>query len=208
MVASIPNDIFQFGTHAATAAGFNQGQPRTADLTSHGTDGIGTFEDGRLMILNNGEAHALSSDKKATPAPMDARLPFAMVTIFRPTFRMEVPSLDMESLDDLLSSSKLAHARAVNTLAPFKVVGMFKSVEFTDAREQHDMKGIIFGYAVPTWMKGISGPRLHAHFLADSGDVGGKVMDFETDVATLSFAKTGRFHLGFSQSQDWEDMRL
>ena len=208
MVASVPNDIFQFGTTAATAAGFAQGQPCTADLTSHGTDGIGSFEDGRLMVLNNGEAYALSSDNTASPAPMEACLPFAMVTIFRPTFRMEVPSLDMESLDDLLSSPKLAHARAINTLAPFKVVGMFKSVEFTDGGEQRDLKGIVFGYAVPTWMKGICGPRIHAHFLADSGEVGGKMVDFETDVATLSFAKAGRFHLGFSQSQDWEDVKL
>lgn len=208
MVAAIPNDIFQFGTWAATAAGFNQGQPHTADLTSHGTDGIGSYEDGRLMILNNGEAYALSSDGKASPAPMDAQLPFAMVTIFRPTFRMEVPSLDMESLDDLLSSPKLAHARAVNTLAPFKVVGMFKSVEFSHGGEQQDRAGIIFGYVVPTWMKGICGPRIHAHFLADSGETGGRVANFETEVATLSFAKTGRFHLGFSQNQDWEDVRL
>lgn len=208
MVASIPNDIFQFGTAAATAAGFAEGQPRTADLASHGTDGIGSYEDGRLMILNNGEAYALSSDNKASSAPMDARLPFAMVTIFRPTFRMEVPSLDMESLDDLISSPKLAHARAINTLAPFKVVGMFKSVEFTDGGEQQDLKGIVFGYMVPKWMRGICGPRIHAHFLADSGEVGGKVENFETDVATLSFAKTGRFHLGFSQSQDWEDVKL
>ena len=65
MVASIPNDIFQFGTTAATAAGFAHGQPSTADLTSHGTDGIGSFEDGRLMILNNGEAHALDAQNKA-----------------------------------------------------------------------------------------------------------------------------------------------
>lgn len=160
------------------------------------------------MILNNGEAYALSTDNKASPAPEGARLPFAMVTIFRPTFRMEVPQLDMESLDDLLSSPKLAHARAVNTLAPFKVVGLFKSVEFTNGGEQSNLNGIVFGFAVPTWMKNISGHRIHAHFLADSGEVGGRVEDFETDVATLSFAKTGRFHLGFSQSQEWEDMRL
>lgn len=44
MVGSIPNDIFQFSTLAAHTAGFNSGQPRTADLTSHGTDGIGIYE--------------------------------------------------------------------------------------------------------------------------------------------------------------------
>ncbi|KAJ4986565.1 alpha-acetolactate decarboxylase [Stagonosporopsis vannaccii] len=208
MAASIPNDIFQFGTTAATAAGFAHGQPSTADLTSHGTDGIGTYEDGRLMVLNNGESYALSSDNTAVPAPTDARLPFAMVTVFRPAFRIEVPSLDMEGLDDLISSPKLAHARAVNTLAPFKVVGMFSSVEFDNGGEQRGLKGIVFGYVVPTWMRGISGPRIHAHFLGDSGEVGGKVMDFETEVATLSFAKTARFHLGFSQSPDWEEVRL
>lgn len=208
MVASIPNDIYQFGTTAATAAGFAHGQPSTADLTSHGTDGIGSFEDGRLLILNNGEAHALDASNHATRAAPDARLPFAMVTVFRPTFRMEVPALDMESLADLFASPKLAHARAVNTLAPFKVVGVFRSVEFTDGGERSGLKGIVFGFAVPGWMRGICGPRVHAHFLADDGEVGGRVEDFETDVATLAFAKTGRFHLGFSQREEWEDVRL
>lgn len=66
MVASIPNDVFQFSTYAALKAGFNQGQPRTADLTSHGSDGIGVYEDGSLMMLKSGQAYAIAKDGKAS----------------------------------------------------------------------------------------------------------------------------------------------
>lgn len=213
MVASIPNDIFQFSTHAAFAAGFNIGQPRTADLTSHGTDGIGVYEDGSFMILKGGDAFAIAKDGSADAAPMDARLSFAMVTIFQPTHRMAIPEIDLDALDDLVSSSPLfqeIHMQSVNTLIPFKITGKFTSIEFLNSMSGSGiLEGVMFGFIVPKWMKSISGPRIHSHFLDKSGKMGGRVVDFDTtEDATLSFAKCGRFHLGFPQGSEWEEVRL
>lgn len=229
MVVSIPNDIFQFSTHAALSAGFSTGQPRTADLTSHGTDGIGVYEDGTRMILLDRQAHVLRKDGSAVPAPTNAQLPFAMVTIYQPTYRVQLPSLTLEELEDLMSSSELGPAKGVNTVMPFKMSGKFASVSLEEGSNLQAVSGTVFGFVVPKWMKDISGPRIHAHFLDESGSKGGLVSDFEIeDGITLGFAKCGRFHLGyvccfehyivcdlllltscsFPQGPEWEDMKL
>lgn len=209
MVGSIPNDIFQFSTYAALNAGFNQGQPRTADLTSHGTDGIGVYEDGSLMILKDRQAYALTKDGKAKSAPMEARLPLALVTVYQPNFRLKIPSISLEALEELTSSNEMGPAKGVNTLMPFKIAGHFESIEFEDGPNRNTIDGTVFGFIVPEWMRAISGPRIHAHFLDASEEVGGRVTDFMmAEEAVLSFAKCGRFHLGFPQGEGWEDMKL
>jgi alpha-acetolactate decarboxylase len=208
MVGTIPNDIFQFSTFAAHTAGFNTGQPRTADLTSHGTDGLGIYENGTLMILLDRQAYSVRKDGTVVPAPMDARLPFAMVTVYQPTYRIQLPSLSLESLEDLISSSELGPAKGINTLMPFKITANFASVRLEQGGELAGI-GKVFGFVVPKWMRDISGPRIHAHFLDEDETRGGKIEGFEVDEdVTLGFAKCGRFHLGFPQVPEWEDVRL
>lgn len=209
MVVSIPNDIFQFSTFAALSSGFNTGQPRTADLTSHGTHGLGVYEDGSLMILIDRQAYALRKDGTVVPAPMDARLPFAMVTIFQPTYRIKLPNLSFEELEELVSSEELGPAKGVNTLMPFTITAAFASVSLEQSGELTNIEGTIFGFVVPRWMREISGPRIHAHFLDEEESTGGRVEGFEIEEAlTLGFAKCGRFHLGFPQGPEWEDVKL
>jgi alpha-acetolactate decarboxylase len=209
MPPSIPNDIFQFSTSAALTSGFNTGQPRTSDLTSHGTHGIGTYEDGTLMLLLDRQAHTIRKDGTVVPAPQDARLPFAMVTVFQPTYRVKLPSLTFEGLEDLVSSDELGPARGINTLVPFKISGTFASVGLEGCAAQVNVEGTIFGFVVPKWMREISGPRIHAHFVDESETKGGRVTDLEIEEAvTLGFAKCGRFHLGFPQGPEWEDVKL
>ncbi|EOA84252.1 hypothetical protein ACJQWK_00816 [Exserohilum turcicum] len=209
MVGSIPNDIFQFSTYAALNAGFNKGQPRTADLTSHGTDGIGVYEDGSLMILKGQQAHAISRDGKAKPAPMEARLPLALVTVYEPNFRIKIPAISLDALEELTSSDQMGPTKGVNTLMPFRIFGRFQSIEFEHGPNQSEIDGMIFGFIVPEWMRSISGPRVHAHFLDTSEEVGGRVADFHiAEEALLDFAKCGRFHLGFPQGEEWENIKL
>jgi len=209
MAGSIPNDIFQFSTYAALNAGFNTGQPRTADLTSHGTHGIGVYEDGAFMVLLDRQAYAIRSDGTVVPAPQESRLPFAMVTIFHATHRVQLPSLSFEGLEDLISSAELGPARGINTYVPFKIKAKFSSVGLKDGGARRDVEGTVFGFVVPRWMRDVSGPRVHAHFIDEDEMKGGRVADFQIEEsATLGFAKCGRFHLGFPQGPEWEDVRL
>ncbi|PVI04350.1 alpha-acetolactate decarboxylase [Periconia macrospinosa] len=209
MVASIPNDIFQFSTYAAVHAGFKDGQPQTANLSSHGTDGLGIYENGDILAFQDDEAHAVRPNGDVVPADAQARLVFAMVTVFQPTFRIEVPSLTLDQLQELFQEPTLQIGRGVNTYVPFKLVGKFESVELKQGGSLRGVSGQVFGFVVPQWMKSISGPRVHACFVEEERKGAGVVMDFEMDEKTVvRFAKCGRFHLGFPQGDRWEDLRL
>jgi alpha-acetolactate decarboxylase len=209
MVGSIPNDIFQFSTFAALSAGFNTGQPRTADLTSHGTHGLGVYEDGSLMILIERQAYALRKDGTVVPGPMQERLPFAMVTIFQPTYRIKLPTLSFDELEEIVSSEELGPAKGINTLMPFTITATFSGMELEQGGSFANIEGTMFGFVVPRWMREISGPRIHAHFVDEEEGNGGKVAGFQVEEeATLGFAKCGRFHLGFPQGPEWENVKL
>lgn len=161
------------------------------------------------MILKDRQAYALTKDGKAKPAPMNARLPLALVTVYQPSFRLKIPSISLEAFDELVSSNDVGPAKGINTLMPFKIAGHFDSIEFEDGPSRSAIDGTVFGYVVPAWMKAISGPRIHAHFLDASEEVGGKITDFMmAEEAVLSFAKCGRFHLGFPQGEEWEEIKL
>jgi alpha-acetolactate decarboxylase len=209
MVASIPNDIFQFSTYSALAAGFTLGQPRTSDLTTHGTDGLGVYEDGSLMILLDEQACAIRKEGTVVPAPMNDRLAFAMVTIFRPTHHVELPELSFEGLEELMESSELGPARGINTIMPFKMRAKFSSVSLGTGGTLSAIEGTIFGFVVPKWMRDTCGPRIQAYFLNEDESKSGRVEGFEIDEAVnLGFAKCGRFHLGFPQAPEWEDVKI
>jgi acetolactate decarboxylase len=209
MAPSIPNDIFQFSTSAALTAGFTTGQPRTSDLTSHGTHGLGVYEDGNLMLLLERQAYSIRKDGAVVPAPMDALLPFAMVTVFQPTYRVKLPELSFNGFEELIGSEELGAAKSVNSLMPFLMRARFKEVDMKAGGTLKDVEGTMFGFVVPSWMREISGPRIHAHFVDEEEGKGGRVEGFEIEEeVTLGFAKCGRFHLGFPQGPEWEDVQL
>jgi acetolactate decarboxylase len=223
MVASIPNDVFQFSTWSAVQSGFNEGQPRTTDLSSHGNHGIGMFEDGRLMLLLEGKAWAIDKDLRAEAAPMDAKLPFAMVTFFETDQSNEIEISGSEGLRDQLLPwlDPYSDSPPLNSIVCFGVYGTFSHVELeaSHGRKQTSsfsgLKGTIFGYSIPTWMEGISGPPLHCHFLSErapinmDAKVGGRVVNFATDEdCEIEVGKCGRFHLGFPRGLKWEALDL
>jgi alpha-acetolactate decarboxylase len=224
MVAPIPNDIFQFSTYAAYQAGFNQGQPRVGDLFSHGTDGIGAAENGMLMTLFDSEAYLTNDDGKLIPAPQETRLPFAMVTNFRPMLTVRPLLPCMRSLEELVSlaSSEICHNEWIggpNSLMPFQIQAEFTSITLAtgagnrNVKRYERVKGTLIGYVVPVWMAAISGSRIHCHFLSEGAVVecgamvGGRVIEWETaGEAVVALVKCGRFHLGFPHSHEWESL--
>ncbi|KAH9882681.1 hypothetical protein J1614_000917 [Plenodomus biglobosus] len=209
MSPSIPNDIYQFSTVSAIHAGFNSGQPTTSDLTTHGTHGIGIYENGSFMLLKDSRAFSISKAGVAQPAQPYARLPWAMVTVYEPSFKVKVGGVTSDTLDALVSGDEFGPAKGVNTLMPFLIAGRFTSIEFTDGPRRSAVDGTLFGFVVPEWMKGICGPRIHAYFLDAGEEVGGRVEDFMMQgEGVLGFAKCGRFHLGFPQGEEWEGLKL
>ena len=76
-----------------------------------------------------------------------------------------------------------------------------------------DIKGTVFGFVGPEFFAGVSVSGVHCCFLSDrdeSGErKGGSFIDFETvGEAEVSWAVTGRFHLGFPRGDEWEQLDI
>lgn len=203
MPASIPNDIYQYSLLSALRAGLQDGGPPVAFLTNHGTHGIGVFEDEeRDMIQIDSVAYSIDQNGIASKADKEDTMPFVMVTVFQPAQRVKPPPRT--------TSKKLKEVfeRGKNTPMPFRISGGFKYIS-TKQQTYWDVKGTIFGYAVPGWQKDVSGEGLQSCFLAEDQTKGGRVTDFETgEGAVVEWAKCGRFHLGLPQDEEFEELRL
>lgn len=203
MAKSIPNDIYQFSLHSALNAGLKDGGPPVAFLTNHGTHGIGVFEDDEGdMIQLDSVAYTIDDSGAATRADKEDTMPFCMVTVFQPAQRVKPPKgTTSKRVKEVFEAGK-------NTPMPFRISGSFKYIS-TKQQTFWDVKGTIFGYAIPTWQKDVSGEGLQSCFLAEDKKKGGRVSDFETgEGAMLEWAKCGRFHLGFPQDEEYEALRI
>ncbi|EMC98616.1 hypothetical protein BAUCODRAFT_119935 [Baudoinia panamericana UAMH 10762] len=211
--SSIPNDIYQYSLRSAYNAGLKEGGPPVAFLTNHGTHGVGIFEaeeddDGNEqspndMIQVDSVAYVIDSNGTATKADKNDQMPFTMVTVFQPVQRVKPPSGTT-----LKRVKELFEGRSKNTPLSFRVQGSFKYIN-TQQQTYWDVKGTIFGFGIPAWQKEVSGDGLVSCFLSDDKKKGGRVVDFETgDGAMVDFSKCGRFHLGFPQDEEYEQLRL
>lgn len=221
MVASIPNDIFQFSTYSALAAGLEASPagPQVAHLTNHGTYGIGTFGapsgGGAMMMVDRVAWQTVPGSKSEwRRAPPDATMPFVQVTIFQPEYRAVVQrgGLSKEGVWGVLGEGGRAGGR--NSFMPFRVRGAFREVSLRGGGAVQDVKGVVFGVAGPVWAAGVCEVGLQCCFMGDGAEgkkVGGRVEDFvaaaEGDV-TVEWGVCGRFHLGLPRGEEWEALDL
>jgi len=230
MAAKIPNDIFQFSTTGAVHAGYSNHGPVIASLQDYGTHGIGAFSQhyDELLFLD-GEAYQITSNEESVKgnlvqkASSDAGLSFVMVTKFMPEYQISVSGqLEKDFLLDVFSSQG-PEAGGQNSFIPFRLRGEFSTVTVTTGRwvsarasdeppEDHtfaDVKGTIFGFIGPQWMKHVSVTDAHCYFLRDVESseklAGGRVESFcAKGQLELSWSVTGRFHLGFPRGEAWD----
>lgn len=203
MAKSIPNDIYQYSLLSAYNGGLKEGGPPVAFLTNHGTHGMGYFEDDGIdMIQIDSFAHRINESGQATKADKEDQLPFVMVTVFQATQRVKPPKgTTSKRVKEVFEKSR-------NTPMPFRISGSFRYIS-TKQRTYWDVTGTIFGYCVPSWQQDISGEGLQSCYLSEDKRNGGRVTDFEMgEGAVLEWAKCGRFHLGFPQDEEYEQVRL
>ncbi|KAK5113942.1 hypothetical protein LTR62_003065 [Meristemomyces frigidus] len=211
--ASIPNDIYQYSLRTAYDAGLKEGGPPVAFLTNHGTHGIGIFEaeeddDGtelppKDMIQIDSVAYSLDQDGVAERADKSDQMPHTLVCVFQPGQRVKLPAgTAFKRVLELFSS------KTKNTPCPFRITGPFRYMG-TKQATHWDVKGTVFGFCIPSWQKEVSGEGLQSCYLSEDKKRGGRVVDFEIgEGAVLEFAKCGRFHLGFPQDDEYEQLRI
>jgi len=185
--------LFQVSTTGALVQGVYRGAVTLGALKEHGDFGLGTFEglDGELVAFDGAFFQVHASGRIEQPQD-SALIPFAVVTHFRPTQRVELPKFDSfasltTALDRLRRSDNLFFAvridgefTHVRTRAACKAQEGISLVAATAHQAEFTIKGAkgtIVGFWSPTYARSLNVSGWHLHFLTDDRKSGGHVLD-------------------------------
>ena len=190
------NTVTQVSTIDALLAGVYDGQMSCARLMEYGDLGIGTFEhlDGEMILLD-GEVYQVKSDGKVVKPKKETSTPFAAVCWFSKDEAVEPENpVNYAGLKALLDR----RIPNQNLFCAFKITGRFKTVRTRSVPAQkkpypplaqvtahqlefaaQGIEGTIVGFRCPPFVKGINVPGYHLHFISDSRQFGGHLLDFE-----------------------------
>jgi acetolactate decarboxylase len=190
------HEFFQTSLISSLMDGVYEDEMSIGELLSHGSFGIGTFNalDGEMIILD-GQCFQLKGDGTTRPASMSQHTPYATVTNFVPSHRLEIarplhrPDLS-KLIDNLLPSANYMYALRisghVDWVTTRTVVQQDKPyrpmVQATDGEEvvrAEEIDGVFVGFRTPVYQQGISVPGCHVHFIDDTRTRGGHVVDFQ-----------------------------
>jgi len=172
-------------------------------LLEHGDLGIGTFDrmDGEMVIVD-GAVYQVKADGKVYAPDPDNLTPFATVCRFHPDERWTIsePS-NLEAMLAVIDEKAPNH----NVFCAIRVEGSFSYMKTQVLRRQSkpypptaevvkscaqfemtNVSGTIVGFRGPPYVKGISDPGYHLHFLSDDRTRGGHVLAFVMDRGTCS----------------------
>jgi len=206
------NTVTQIATIDALLAGAYTGVISCGQLMQYGDLGIGTFDrlDGE-MILVNGRMHQVRADGKVyTPDP-HTTTPFAAVCRFTPDIAISVTNALTEPELKQLIDTRIPNQ---NQFYAFKITGQFDTIHTRSVPAQQppyqplvkitacqpeftrtNVSGVIIGFRCPPFVKGINMSGYHLHFLADSEDFGGHLLDFKMVTGIIQANACNRFLL-------------
>src|SRR5665648_47431 len=203
--------IVQVSTIDALLQGVYDGNTSLNELAENGDFGIGTINalDGEMLLLD-GSFYQIKADGKIYKPKGTTKTPFATVTFFKPEISSTVSLMTYSELkstiDSLMTSSNLFYAiqlhgtfNSIKTRSvPAQKEPYRPLVEVTANQpefEAQSVSGTLSGFYCPPFVSGINVPGYHLHFLSDSKDFGGHVLEFELADGVLSLDQINNFRL-------------
>lgn len=194
-VAPNRDEIYQVSTLQALLDGVYDGEWTCSEIAARGDLGIGTFDglDGE-MVIYEGVVYKVPASGRAVAVPSTETTPFACATPFDAdvVVRGNEP-MDYDGLKKLVDE----YAPNLNVPCAVRVQGMFRYVKTRSVPKQkrpyprlvdvvkeqkifefHDEPGVIVGFRLPAYMKGVNVPGYHLHFLTASRTGGGHLLNF------------------------------
>jgi acetolactate decarboxylase len=161
------------------------------------------------MLGFDGNFYQVKSDGLAYPVSASMKTPFASVTFFDTDSSQSLPTgINYDQLQDFLNGVLPTD----NIFYAIKIEGTFSYMKTRSVPAQEkpypplaevtpkqpifefsDVEGTIVGFKCPAYVAGVNVPGYHLHFLTDSKDGGGHVLDLEIKEAIASIDYTSEF---------------
>lgn len=199
--------IYQVSTINALMESVYDGVVPVHELIRSGDHGIGTFDslDGELILVD-GVVYQAQGDGSVRVAPGDLRVPLAVVTFFDPDITL--PNMHTSGYRDF-EEELLESIRSENLMYAVRIDGVFSSVTVRAPHRQErpyprlvdalsdqylathtTISGTAVGFLLPQYMAGLNVPGYHLHFISDDRTIGGHIVDFSLEGATVYLDET------------------
>lgn len=195
--------ITQFSTIGALMAGHFRGEAPLSAFCSHLAFGLGcSAEISGELTIHDGKVHEATAGEALHCLPPEAEIPFVQVTDFVPQQEREVASVTHENAQAQLSR----FIRPDNIFLAVSISGCFehlvlrrphradggsRSVDDVAAAQKVDqyerITGRLIGFWTPELFGRVSVPGFHFHFLDETSQISGHVLEFSAQNAVLSF---------------------
>jgi acetolactate decarboxylase len=217
--------IYQVSTITALQEGAFKGYLSLKALGKFGNFGIGTYEglDGEMVELD-GIFYQVTADGNVHQSPDSILTPFALITFFEPDTQVTAgEQVNLEGLevciDNLLPTKNIFYAIRIDGVFSFVRVRsvpkqtkpfprLIDAVKYQSIHERENLRGTIIGYWLPEYMKGISTPGYHLHFLSADKKSGGHLLECRMTGGSISLDYTYRFDLDLPVDSDFSDKDL
>lgn len=197
-----PARLAQFSTINALLTGDYDGRVSCGELLSRGNFGLGTFDalDGEMLVLD-GKVYQVKSDGKVYHPALSVKTPFASLVSFKAEKKISIEQ--PMSFENFTAEMNQAMPN-LNVPCAFKAKGIFSKMktrsvpaqskpypplsEVTKTQpvfERENVSGTIVGFRSPDYMKTLTVPGYHLHFLADDESFGGHILDFVMEKGTV-----------------------
>jgi acetolactate decarboxylase len=211
--------LFQVSTSTALVQGVYNGVVTIAELKQHGDFGLGTFDglDGEMLAVD-GRFYQVHGSGEVTEPGNDARVPFAVVTAFRPeqSFRLDrvddftdlAARLDGERRTENLFyavriEGRFAHLRTRAACKAASGVSLVDATSHQSEFEFTDVSGTIVGYWTPTYAKTLNIAGWHLHFVTDSRSGGGHLLDCRAIGLSAQLQELGEVRIAMPETAEF-----
>lgn len=217
--------IIQFSTIGALMAGHVQGEQAFAKARCGCNFGLGCSANlnGELTIYE-GKAYKATAEQDLEMLADEAKVPFIQLTDFNPQQEMLVEHVHHKNIYECLKR----FIQLDNVFLAVSLQGIFEQVTFrrpysasmdkirdisTVAAEQkidtHQyIAGRLIGFWTPEIFGRISVPGFHFHFLDESNEHSGHVLEFFMNQAQLSFEEKQTIEITNPSSRSYKEMSI
>ena len=217
------DNLFSAGYAAGFIGGLYDAFYPYSQLKQHGDFGLGAPAklDGELMMLN-GQLYKTQATGKTTPLNDTDKTPYALVCFFHPQ-KVYKPNKALDKaalyhyLDSVLTNQNGIYAIHISGSFGYIKTRAFPPVEqkpylplaaMLDRQhffEFHDIKGDLVGYRSPAFLEGQLISGYHFHFLADTKDHGGHIIDVVANDITIEVDMLSSYTIDLPQTADFNN---
>lgn len=196
-IASAAGTLTQWSTLDALLKGLYGGVAELREVVAAGDFGLGTFDDldGEMVILD-GRIYQVDAQGKVHLPELSTTTPFAVVTAFEKDFSVRIGQVDSiaeleAQLDAALPSRNYFYAIRID--GDFEMMTtrsvpaqsepyppLAEVIEHQPVFELGASSGTLVGIWCPAYVRGINLPGHHFHYIDETRESGGHVLDLQT----------------------------